>query len=47
MFGDPKLTINEYLGVGYCVTFPWMNYGSKNGQVWDLTQTQGDMSLPL
>jgi len=47
MFGEPRLAINEYLGVGYCVTFPWTNYDSKNGPVWDLTQTHGDKSLPL
>jgi hypothetical protein len=33
----PKLAINEYLGVGYNVTFPRMNYGSKKGLARDLT----------
>jgi len=37
-FSDPKLAINEYLGVGYYVTFPRTNYGSMKGLVWDLTK---------
>jgi hypothetical protein len=45
LFSFSKLAINEYFGVGYCVTFPRTNYGSENGLACNLTEKHLDMSL--